>query len=156
MFHTRDLLATTAVIALTIAIANASVAYRGTGLPTLALATPLLLTALVHWRFALDWRVATGLHYPLAILWAFGFGVAFSIAWRRVPKTFFERDSVGLDYPLQFGMFSMEVMAIAGIASTAAYGLVSYCIHRFRITRTSTTTGNNAVHRSGVSASSDG
>ncbi|MCC9641604.1 hypothetical protein LOC71_04910 [Rhodopirellula sp. JC740] len=156
MFHTRDLLATTAIIALTIAIANASVAYRGTGLPTIALATPLLLTAVVHYRFALDWRIATGLHYPLAILWAFGFGVAFSVAWRRVPRAFFERDSVGLDHPLQSGMFAMEVMAIAGIASTAAYGLASYCFHRFRIPRSNKTPGNNAVHRSGGSASSDG
>ncbi|WP_230275635.1 hypothetical protein [Rhodopirellula halodulae] len=146
----------TAIIALTIAIANASVACRGTGLPTLALATPLLLTAVVHYRFALNWRVATGLHYPLAIVWAFGFGVAFSVAWRRVPKTFIERDSVGLDYPVQFGMFAMEVMAIAGIASTAAYGLVSYCIHRFRISRSNKTTGNNAVHRSGDSVFPDG
>jgi hypothetical protein len=136
---------------LTIAIANASVAYRGTGLPTLALTTPLLLTALVHWRFSLDWRVATGLHYPLAILWAFGFGVVFSIAWRRVPKTFFERDSVGLDYPLQFGMFSMEVMAIAGIVTTTLYGLVSYCIHRCTRTNESTTAGNHRVNRENAS-----
>ena len=128
--HIRDLLALTAVIALTIAIADLSVAYRDSRLSALPLATPLLLTALVHCRFRLDWRIATGLHYPLAIVWAFAFGVAYSMAWRRVPRTFFERDSVGLDYPLGFGVFSMQIMAVAALASTATYGLVSCWLHR--------------------------
>lgn len=132
-FYIRDLLATTAVIALTIATANIAVAYREHHVATFALATPLLITALLQRRFNLDWRVATGIHYPLAIVWAFGFGVAYSFAWRRVPQSFFNRDSVGLDYPLQFSVFAMEVMAVAGLASTAIYGLVSCSLHRRKL-----------------------
>ena len=50
--------------------------------------------------------------------------------WNRVSHDIFDIDSVGLDSPLRYGVFYMEVWAFAGVASTAIY-----CVGGWLITR---------------------
>lgn len=125
-FNILDLVAATALVAVHFTIANLSVALREYGAIYVALAFPTLLTALVHWRFKLSWRTATIAHYPIAVAWAFLFGVTFSFYWRQLPHDFFDRQTIGLEYPIRFGILAVEAMLFIAVVSTVAYGCVAY------------------------------
>ena len=125
-----DLLAITALVALHFAISYLSVKLRDYGVIYFSLVYPTFLTALIQWRFGLAWRAATFAHYPIAVVWAFVFGVTFSFYWRKLPHDFFDRDTVGLEYPIGFGMLAVEAMLFIGVFSTMVYGCFAYWLFR--------------------------
>ena len=61
---------------------------------------------------------------------AFVFGVTFSFYWRKLPHDFFDRDTVGLEYPIGFGMLAVEAMLFIGVFSTMVYGCFAYWLFR--------------------------
>ncbi|TWU59965.1 hypothetical protein Poly51_02380 [Rubripirellula tenax] len=133
---TRDLFALILIVALHFAFAKFFVSIREFGLTIVALALPLPLTALLQRRFQMTWVAASMMHYPLSLAWAFCFGVTYSMYYNRLTHDWYERDSVGLTEPIRFGVFSVEVMAVIGIATTALYAWSSHhiCIRSARST----------------------
>lgn len=135
---TRDLFALAFLVALHFAMCKLAVDFRGNRIIGFTILTPIALTALLQVRFNLTWPVATAIHYPLSLIWAFLHGVTFSMYWNRVPHDFFERDSVGLDTPIRYGLFCTEIWIFVGVISTAVYGLLAWLIAS-RTTRLATT-----------------
>ncbi len=78
---------------------------------------------------------------PLSLAWAFCFGVTYSMYYNRLTHDWYERDSVVLTEPIRFGVFSVEVMAVIGIATTALYAWCSHhiCIRSARSTHSNLT-----------------
>lgn len=133
---TRDLLFAVFLVALHFSTCKFAVHYRDHWIPSVLILTPAFHTALLQLRFNLSHQIASISHYPLCLAWAFLHGATYSMFWNRVSHGFFERHSVGLDSPLRYGVFCMEVWAIIGVASTAIYYFVGCLIKRLALSRT--------------------
>lgn len=138
---TRDLFALAILVSLHFTICKLAVDFRGSRSIGFTLLTPIALTGLLQVRFNLSWQVATAIHYPLSLVWAFLHGATYSMIWNRVPHEFFERDSVGLDTPIRYGLFCTEIWLFVGIFSTTVYGFFArlFATRTARLASTSTT-----------------
>lgn len=121
----RDLMLLTAIIAAHLAITKLAVDFRENRLSLVVLLVPSALTILIHRRLQLSWHIAAFIHYPVSLVWAFAYGVTFSLCWNRLPHSFFEKSSVGLETPIHYGTFCVEVMAILGIVTSSIYAFAA-------------------------------
>ncbi|MEZ6092991.1 MAG: hypothetical protein R3C03_01965 [Pirellulaceae bacterium] len=122
----RDAMLVTAIAALHLAITKFAVDFRDSCVSLVVLLAPTALTLLLHHRLQLRWQFAAILHYFTSLVWAFAYGITFSLFWNRIPHTFYEKNSVGLATPILYGRFCVEVMAIFGIATSFVYAIAAY------------------------------
>jgi len=129
-FTVPDLMLAAALLAVHFTVAKLAVVSGDYGVFYIALLFPSLLTALVHWRFRLSWQTAMGAHYPIAVVWSFLFGVTCSFYWQQLSSDFFDRQTIGLEHPIGFGLTAAKVMVFVAALSTLAYGCVTYRLCR--------------------------
>lgn len=113
------------LVAVHFAVCKLAVDFRAQAAVLLASGVPLPFTALLHRRFRLSWIAATMLHYPLAIMWAFCFGVTYSIYRNSVTHAWYERETVGIEAPIEFGLSAAAGMALVGIPMAGLYGILA-------------------------------
>ncbi|GAA5505391.1 hypothetical protein [Novipirellula caenicola] len=121
----RDLMLLTAITAAHLAITKLAVDFRDNRLSLFVLLVPTSLTILIHRRLRLPLHIAAFIHYPVTLVWAFAYGVTYSFFWNRISHTFFEKSSVGLETPIHYGTFCVEVMAILGIVTSSIYAFAA-------------------------------
>ena len=124
----RDLFAVTLLVAVHIATCKFAVAFRHSALTSIVILMPTAITIWTQRRISCSFTAGSVLHYCITVVWAFFFGVTYSFFYIRAPRDFFEKDSVGMEYPFTYGIFSAEIWAVLGIVTSLLYGGVGYTV----------------------------
>lgn len=125
----RDLFALTLILAIHFAICKLAVTYRASPYTILVLLAPTVLSVLIHRRVGGSWTTGAVIHYLTSIVWSFFYGMTFSFFYNhRQPTEFLEKNSIGLEYPLSFSMFCVQLVALVGIATSLLYGAIGYSL----------------------------
>jgi hypothetical protein len=119
----RDLLVGLFLTAICFSICKSQIEGPPDWLIWFAVAIPAIITALMHWRFRLTRFSALAVLYLLVITWGFVGGVTYSLNWVRTPHEWFERESVGADRPIQFGLVAAEIWIVVGVAYVSIYAV---------------------------------
>ncbi len=120
---TRDLLCGLFLAAICFSICKSQIEGPPYGLAWFAVLMPAIITALLHWRFRLTRFSAFAILYFIVIAWGFVGGVTYSLNWLRTPREFLERDSLGVDQPVRFGLVAAQIWMVVGVAYVSIYAV---------------------------------
>ncbi len=127
--NTRDIFALTLVVAFHIASCKLAVTYRESSLTSLIFLTPPAITVWLHSRIGVSWATGAVMHYLTTVVWSYIYGMTYSFFYvRRQASVYYEKDSVGLEHPPSFAMFSLEVAAFLGIFTSILYAAIGYAL----------------------------
>lgn len=96
---------------------------------------PALVSASLHWRFRLSLLSACAMLYTTAIAWGFVGGVMYSLHWIRTPHEYFERNSLGVEQPIRYGLVSAQLSLIAGFVYVAIYAFLFWLFTKLVLDR---------------------
>ncbi|WP_146410115.1 hypothetical protein [Allorhodopirellula heiligendammensis] len=87
----------------------------------LTILMPAIAVGTLKMRFRLSIFAASAILYPITIAWGFANGVTYSMNWNRTPHDFFERNTLGVEQPIHFGLVCAQIWIAFGILYTAAF-----------------------------------
>ena len=124
----RDALSVVFLAAICFAICKARVEGTGLWLSWIGIFLPAIVAGALQRRFQTSTPTACAILYPLTIAWGFVGGVVYSLHWIRTPHDFFERNSLGVEQPLHYGLFAAKIWLIAGLLYVLAYAVLAWAI----------------------------
>ncbi|WP_231617837.1 hypothetical protein [Novipirellula aureliae] len=118
-----------------LAMWKAQVDGSPTWLGWVAILMPAIIVALLHRRFQLSLLAACAILYAITIAWGFVGGVTYSLHWIRTPHDFFERNTLGVERPLRYGLLSAQIWLLVGAVYVAIYATLVWLVSEVALDR---------------------
>lgn len=89
---------------------------------------PAIAVGTLKIRFRLSIFAASAILYPITIAWGFANGVTYAMNWNRTPHDFLERNTIGVEQPIHFGIVCAQMWIALGVFYTAAFAGFAWLI----------------------------